>query len=222
LRERVADPEAWEAFQSLSEEVVLAGCDTALDRALAFLDLPAGRTVRAYKDMGPWTTTLGILYGGPAFHDPFFSEIGIIPRKAYPTPQYWRLIAACHEAAHAKGFTREMDAEILTHFALLGVDDPRFQTLSRIHFLRKTGVKVEWPDSLVADARRAARDRERALARRPVLMKLKALLTGTPLQNSGTKYGERTPDESWDPRHPFFSTILGAHARHPEAEGYGP
>ncbi len=222
LRERAAAPGAWEGFQAMTEREVLAGCDTALDRALAFFDLPPGRTVRAYKDMGPWTSTLGILYGGPAFHDPFFSEIGIITREDYPTPHYWRLIAACHEAAHAKGFTREMDAEILTHLALLGIDDPRFRILSRIHFLRKTGVKVDWPDSVIADARRAARDREVAEAGRPVLMRVKSLLTGTPLQNSGTKYGFRAADEAWDPFHPFFSTIHDAHTRHHEDETYEP
>jgi hypothetical protein len=222
LRERVARPGAWEAFQSLSEREVLAGCDTALDGTLAFFELPAGRTVRAYKDMGPWTTAMGILYGGPAFHDPFFSEIAIITQKAYPSPHYWRLIAACHEAAHAKGFTREMDAEILTHFALLAIGDARFQTLADIHFLRKTGLKVDWPDSLIADARRAAHDRERTLAKRPALMKLKGLLTGTPLQNSGTKYGERERGEAWDPRHPFFSTIHNARTRHGGQGTYEP
>jgi hypothetical protein len=218
LQESLAGPAAWNSFQALTERQVLAGCDTALDRTLADLGLPAGRTVRTYKDMGPWTTALGLLYGGPAFHDPFFSEIGIITREAYPTPHYWRLIAACHEAAHAKGFTREMDAEILTHLALLNVDDTRFSTLAGIHFLRKTGLKIAWPDSLVADARRAALGREAAEARRPVLMRIKGWLTGTALQNSGTKYGERTREEEWDPRHPFFSTISAIHLRH---EGRG-
>src|SRR5690606_20227151 len=92
-------------------------------------------------------------------------------------------------------------------------DDPRFEALARIHFLRKTGLKIDWPDSLLADARRAAEERERVLAGRPALMKLKSLLAGTPLQNSGAKYGERERGEPWDPRHPFFSTIFEARAR---------
>ncbi|MCD6024550.1 MAG: hypothetical protein K0Q91_1466 [Fibrobacteria bacterium] len=197
----------WRAFQALSEKEVLRACDGSLDTVLAALGLLPGRTVRAFKDMGPWTSSLGLLYGGPAFHDPFFGEIGIIPDRNYPASHYWRLVAACHETAHAKGFTREMDAEILTQAALARLEDPRFTALADIHFLLKTGTKITWPDSLKAEARRVRNARARVEAARPALFRLKAWLRKADLQNSGAKYGERRAAEAWNPRHPFFATV---------------
>jgi hypothetical protein len=200
----------WRAFQALSENEALRACDGSLDTVLALLNLPPGRTVRAFKDMGPWTTALGLLYGGPAFHDPFFSEIGIIRYKDYPVSHYWRLIAACHETAHAKGFTREMDAEILTQLALLRLADPRYGALADIHFLLKTGTKIAWPESLKAEARRARDARARVEASRPALFRVKAWMRKADLQNSGAKYGQRGAAEAWNPRHPFFATVRAA------------
>ena len=197
----------WQAFQALPEVEALRACDGSLDTVLATLGLAPGRTVRTFKEMGPWTTALGIVYGGPAFHDPFFSEIGIISYQNYPVSHYWRLIAACHEAAHAKGFTREMDAEILTQLALLRLPDPRYAALADIHFLLKTGTKITWPDSLKAEARRARAARENTDAARPVLSSVRAWVRGVGVQNSPVKYGERRPTEAWNPRHPFFATV---------------
>lgn len=211
LRAYFGEEARWRAFQALSEKEVLRACDGSLDTVLAALGLPPGRTVRAFKDMGPWTSSLGLLYGGPAFHDPFFGEIGIIPDRTYPASHYWRLVAACHETAHAKGFTREMDAEILTQAALarLGgiAGDPRYAALADIHFLLKTGAKITWPDSLKAEAGRKRNERARVEAARPVLFRLKAWLRKADLQNSGAKYGERRAAEAWNPRHPFFATV---------------
>jgi hypothetical protein len=200
----------WRAFQALPEAEVLRACDGSLDTVLATLGLAPGRTVRAFKDMGPWTTALGLIYGGPAFHDPFFSEIGIISYRNYPVSHYWRMVAACHETAHAKGFTREMDAEILTQLALLRIKDPRYAALADIHFLMKTGTKITWPDSLRAEARRAHAAREKTDARRPVLSRVRAWVRGAGVQNSGKKYGERRAADAWNPRHPFFATVRSA------------
>jgi hypothetical protein len=219
LQKALRNPADWQAFQALSEEEVLRICDTSLDAELAFFGLPPGRTVRTAKAMGPWTTAIGLLYGGPAFHDPFFGEIAIVRDKDMPAPHYWRLIAACHEAAHAKGFTREIDAEILTYFSLSRQRDPRLQALADIHFLRKTGIRVDWPESLLTDVKRANTARLRAEASRPILRRLKSWLQETPLQNSSAKYGVRRKDESWDSLHPFFSTIFNAHTNHGEWSG---
>jgi hypothetical protein len=214
-----ADPSGdsnWRAFQSLRETDALGACDTSLDTVLTVLGLLPGRRVRTFKDTGPWTTTLGLLYGGPAFHDPFFSEIGIISYRNYPTSHYWRLVAACHEAAHAKGFTREMDAEVLTQLALLrlgekgGAPDPRYAALADVHFLIKTGTKITWPDSLVAESALARAARARADSARPGLMRVKDWMRRAHLQNSGAKYGERRAAEAWNPRHPFFATVRAA------------
>ncbi len=197
----------WNAFQALTEQQALRTCDTSLDAVLADLRLPAGRAVRAYKNMGPWTATLGLAYGGPAFHDPFFGEIAIVRDRDMPAPHFWRLIAACHEAAHAKGFTREMDAEILTQLALLRLADPRFATLADIHFLIKTGTKITWPDSLVAESKRVRALREKTEAGQPVVRRLRTLARQLGLQNSGKKYGARTANDKWNPHHPFFATV---------------
>lgn len=210
----------WYAFQSLGEREALVVCDTSLNAVLAALGLPGGRTVRAFKDMGPWTTTIGLAYGGPAFHDPFFGEIAIVRDADMPAPHYWRLIAACHEAAHAKGFTREMDAEILTQLALARLDDPRLRVLADIHFLRKAGLKIAWPDSLLAESARAHARREEVEKTQPVVRALRRAARAVGAQNSAGKYGARGTAEAWNPRHPFFATVHGARdARREETHG---
>lgn len=201
---------AWRAFMAMSEREALAVCDTSLDAVLAALALPAGRTVRTFKDMGPWTTTIGLAYGGPAFHDPFFGEIAIVRDADMPAPHHWRLVAACHEAAHAKGFTREMDAEILTQLALARLDDPRLRLLGDIHFLRKAGVKLAWPDSLLAEGARVRARREETEKSQPVVRALRRAARAAGAQNSAGKYGARAATDAWNPRHPFFATVHGA------------
>jgi len=197
----------WRAFQALSERDVLAACDTSLDAVLDALHLPAGRTVRAYKNMGPWTATIGLAYGGPAFHDPFFGEIAIVSDADMPAPHYWRLTAACHEAAHAKGFTREMDAEILTQAALARHDDPRLRTLADLHFLRKTGLAVAWPESLITESQRVRARRAETEKTQPVVRALRMVARKLGMRNDAAKYGARTAVETWNPRHPFFATV---------------
>lgn len=213
LRDSLSTPAGWARYRTLDERTVLRACDTLLDGVLADLGLPPGRRVRAYKDMGPWTTTLGLSYGGPAFHDPFFGEIAIIRDRDMPAPLHWRLIAACHETAHAKGFTREMDAEILTQLALAGAPDPRLRELADIHFLQKTGVELKWPDSLVAESRRVRATRKAVEARQPVVGALRRWAERLGLRNQGAKYGERGAREAWNPRHPFFATVRTAEHR---------
>jgi hypothetical protein len=213
LRDSLGTPEGWARYRTLDEATALRACDTLLDGALAGLRLTPGRRVRAFKDMGPWTTTLGLAYGGPAFHDPFFGEIAIVSDREMPAPLHWRLIAACHEAAHAKGYTREMDAEILTQLALANAPDPRLRELADIHLLRKAGVAVQWPDSLVAESRRVRARREATEARQPVVRALRDLAERFDMRNQGAKYGERDAREAWNPRHPFFATVRAGERR---------
>ena len=212
LQASLARPGGWDAHLALREDEALRACDTLLDTVLRLLDLPPGRTVRAFKTMGPWTTTLGLAYGGPAFHDPFFGEIAIVGDDAMPAPRHWRLIAACHEAAHAKGFTREMDAEILTQLALRRASDARLRVVGDIHFLRKAGIKITWPDSLIAESARVRERRGAAEARQPVVRALRRFSERIGFQNSAAKYGARAAADAWNPRHPFFATVRGAEA----------
>ena len=197
----------WNVYQSLSEREALAVCNHSLDTVLEEMGLPPGRDVRAFKPMGPFTTFMGLIYGGPAFHDPVFGELAIVIPEKLPTPLHWRLIAACHEAAHAKGFTREMDAEILTQLALSRIPDPRFRILADIHFLEKTGLKIQWPDTLLAEAKRMRAQRHEVEQHQPVISFLRHWVNKWNLQNSGHKYGDREKGEGWNPRQPFFATI---------------
>ncbi len=199
----------WDGYEALSEAEALSVCDRNLDTVLKFLGLPPGRKVRSCKAMGTVTTSLGLVYDGPAFHDPFFGELGMAKPVDFPTSRHWRLIGVCHEAAHAKGFTRELDAELLTQLALsvAGRSDVRFRFLADIHFLQKTGLKVQWPDSLVEEARKAKMARGEAQRRQSVISFLRRLAERWHLRNSGGKYGDREEKEPWNPRHPFFAGL---------------
>lgn len=210
-------------YESLSEEEILAGCDRALDEVLSSLGLQPGRTVRTIKAMGPLTTVLGLSYGGPAFHDPFFGEMAMVRPEDYPAPRYWRLMGVCHEVAHAKGFTREMDAEILTQLALSGSTDPRYRMLGDIMFLRKAGERIHFPEHLRREIRATRISREKVESGQHVIRFLRETARKLGFQNSAGKYGSRNPEEDWNPAHPFYATILallstpaGADGRHGE------
>ena len=199
----------WPAYASLGETEALVICNRALDLVLQAQGLPPGRSVSGFKDMGPLTTSLGLVYGGPAYHDPVFGEIGIVKESDYPTPRHWRLIAACHEAAHAKGFTREMDAELLTQLAFLqaGQWDPRFRLLADIHFLNKSGLKLRWPEGLLKEGIRVRAARKEVEKRQPLLMRLRRWAEKLGLRNSPRKYGDRGFREPWNPGHPFYASL---------------
>ncbi len=205
--DRLAREFNWQAYESLSEREALPICNRSLDSVLVDLGLPPGRSVRAIKAMGPLTTAIGLIYGGPGYHDPLTEEIALVRPDDLPTSHAWRLLAVCHESAHAKGFTREVDAEILTQLALLRVRDPRFRTLADIHFLQKTGLRVHWPDSLVAESKRVGAERQEAERRHAWIARLARWSGAVGVQNSGTKYGTRTTGQAWNPRQPFFSAI---------------
>lgn len=194
-------------YMSLDEPEALHGCDLLLDGVLSRLGMPAGRSVEKMKPMGPLTTLLGLSYGGPAFHDPFFGELAMIRSADHPTPRYWRLIGACHEAAHAKGFTREMDAEILTQLALNASADSRYRILGDIMFLRKSGERVHFPEYLRREIRSSWDSLQSVEKRQPMVRALRTAARKLGLQNSGSKYGSREGSENWNPAHPFYATI---------------
>ncbi len=194
-------------YLSLDEPEALHGCNLLLDDVLSGLGMPTGRSVEKMKPMGPLTTLLGLSYGGPAFHDPFFGELAMIRMEDHPTPRYWRLIGACHEAAHAKGFTREMDAEILTQLALSASRDARYRMLGDIMFLRKSGERVHYPEYLRREIRSSWDSLQSVEKRQPMVRALRTAARKLGLQNSGAKYGSREGSENWNPAHPFYATI---------------
>jgi hypothetical protein len=198
---------AW--YESLGEEEILAGCNRELDSVLARLRLPPGREVGKMKPMGPVTTVLGLSYGGPAFHDPFFGEMAMVRPEDHPSTRYWRLTGVCHEAAHAKGFTRELDAEILTQLALSRSPDPRYRMLADIMYLRKSGERIHLPEYLRREILASRDSLERVEARQHLIRWLRDAATKLGFQNSGGKYGSRSGSEAWNPMHPFYSTVAG-------------
>jgi hypothetical protein len=216
--ERLARTFSPEWYASLSEPEMIAICDRRLDTVLAGLRLPPGRRVTLMKPMGPFTTVLGLSYGGPAFHDPFYGEMAMVRPEDHPAPRYWRLIGVCHEAAHAKGFTREMDAEILTQLALGGSGDARFRMLGDIMWLRKSGERVHYPRYLRQEMLASWDSLASVERRQPAVRFLKRISKRLGFQNSGGKYGSREGAEAWNPRHPFFATIA---ALQPDTAGTG-
>lgn len=133
----------------------------------------------------------------------------MVAQRDHPSPRYWRLIGICHEAAHAKGFTREMDAEILTQLALSGSGDPRYRMLGDIMFLRKSGERIHYPEYLRREIRSTWDSLRAVEARQPAVRFLRKTATRLGLQNSGGKYGSRDGSEHWNPAHPFYATIAG-------------
>lgn len=194
-------------YSSLDEPEALHGCNRLLDQVLSGLGMAGGRSVGKMKPMGPLTTLLGLSYGGPAFHDPFFGELAMIRPEDHPTPRYWRLIGACHEAAHAKGFTREMDAEILTQLALETSGDARYRMLGDIMFLRKSGERVHFPEFLRREIRSSWDSLQSVEKRQPMVRAMRTAARKLGLQNSGAKYGSREGSENWNPAHPFYATV---------------
>jgi hypothetical protein len=201
------------AYEALSEEEGLRIGNASLDSVLADLGLPPGRAVKTMKPMGPLTAAIGLIYGGLAFHDGLTEELGLVRPQDGPSPHYWRLISVCHEAAHAKGFSREVDAEILTQLALLRAPDPRFRVLADLHFLGKTGLKLPWPESLVSEYKRIQQEKLAVEKNQRVISLLKRWAAKGHMRNSSQKYGTRTHGQAWNPRQPFFATVHRLEAR---------
>ena len=153
------------------------------------------------------TRLLGLSYGGPAYHDPLTGEVALAGEKDNPAPKFWRCHAICHETAHAKGFTREMDAETLTQLALLTSDNPNMQVIGRLLFLQKSGVEFQWPGRLKDEIKLKAEERQAVRAGQPLVSLLAKINQRLNIQNTPEKYGKRKKGEAWNPEHPYFSTV---------------
>jgi hypothetical protein len=196
------------AYSSKTDEEVLHACNASLDTLLEALDLNRGRTVRRIKNMTGLTRLLGLSYGGPAMHDFLSGEAAIVSDEDNPVPRYWRHHAICHETAHAKGFSREMDAEILTLLALLISGDTTLQVAGYISFLQKTGEDFLWPEALKEERKRKKEKRKEMRQRQPLVRILTRVNRKLHIQNDPEKYGYRKKDQPWNPRHPYFSTVI--------------
>jgi hypothetical protein len=208
VEQKLNDEFAWESYQSLEIPQVLEDCNGKLDSLLQALNLNRGRSVQRIKNMTGLTRLLGLSYGGPAFHDPLTGEVAWVSEEDNPAPRHWRFHAVCHELVHAKGFTREMDAETLTQLVLLTHHHPGLRITGYIHFLKKTGEDFTLPRGLETERKQKAGERKQVRAGQPLVRLLTRINKKFSIQNDPKKYGYRKKDEPWNPNHPFFSTVM--------------
>ncbi len=196
------------SYASLPLEKIMGDCNQLMDSTLIKMGYPSGREVKKIKNMWGITRIMGLSYGGPAFHDPLTGEIAWVSQKEYPTPKSWRIKAACHEMAHAKGFTREMDAEILTALAFLSSSQSLYHSLGYLMLLVKSGEKFELPQYLKREVVNMAEQRKKVREKQWLVRTLTFINKKIGLQNSGEKYGEVDKHKKWNPQHPFFSSVI--------------
>ena len=203
-----------EAYRQINYQNLFSDCNNMLDSVILKLGLPKGRRVSNIKQMMGITRILGTAYGGPAYHDPLTSEVAWISQKEFPTTTYWRIQAACHEIAHAKGFTREMDAEILTYLALSSSKDPLYQSMGTLLWLQKSGSQFDWPGYLERERQLKHNLRKKVQLKQPLVRLAIWINEKLGFKNTPAKYGSRSPGQSWNPGHPFFSTVHHLSVKH--------
>lgn len=193
-------------YESAPTEPDLALVNEAIDKVLKELNYPKGRSVRRWKTMTGLTEILGLAYGGPAYHDVISAEVVIASSLDSPSSKAWRWCTLVHEVAHAKGFTREMDAECLTWLALGKLEHPMGPYLQAWLALGKTGKKTNLPDFLQKEQKRVW-DARKAL-HQPLVSFLKDLGKKLSLQNDLQKYGAILPGTTPASNHEFFGMVL--------------
>jgi hypothetical protein len=149
---------------------------------------------------------LGLSYGGPAFHDVVTGEVALAASKDYPSLKAWRWMTVVHELAHAKGFTREMDAEILTHLALKELTHPLGLHLANWMALLKTQRRLVLPQALALEFKKVRQQRESL--QQPWVDLIKGFLQSIRLQNDGAKYGSIVANGLPPEGHEFFKVVL--------------
>jgi hypothetical protein len=178
----------------------------ALHSVLEDLDYPTGREVKAIKDMEGLTLLMGLAYGGPAFHDVVSGEVALASAKDLPSSKAWRWWTVVHELTHAQGFTREMDAEVLTFLTLRALDHPLGKPLATWMALSKTQRPFSWPEVMKTEWKDVQQKRE--ALHQPWVQGLKRLLQGAQVQNSGEKYGDLASKQVPPPTHEYFRVVL--------------
>lgn len=180
--------------------------NTAMQKVLDQYGLVPGREVQAVKKLWGVSRALGLAYGGPAYHDVITSEVVVASQEDYPASKAWRWICVMHETAHAQGFTREMDAEILTWLALYESDDPLLQALSALMACFKSGQDFEAPQVLQNEWQEVRKAREDL--HQPLVSWLKHFAKKIQLQNSGEKYGSIEKNHEIPLDHELFRALV--------------
>lgn len=200
-------------YLNLRDSAILHQANQQLDFLIDSLGYAPGRPVAKIKEMQGLSRKLGEIYGGPAYHDPLTTEIALAPNE-FPLPKYWRIMAIFHECAHAKGFTREIDAELLTWFALDRAGS-LYTSIAQLMFLNKTGLKQFQLPSFWLHERDSLRALRKAyFAQRPIENFFKESSESLGLINTGDKYGSLKDLGSISSNHPFFGPVLAKLGQH--------
>jgi hypothetical protein len=178
----------------------------AMQKVMIKYGLVPGREVRAVKKLWGVTRVLGLSYGGPAYHDVITSEVVVASPQDYPASKAWRWICVMHETAHAQGYTREMDAEILTWLALYESEDPLLHALSALMACSKSGQDFKAPEVLKQEWKDIRKERESL--NQPIVEWLKKIAQKIDLQNSGAKYGSVPKDREIPLEHELFRALV--------------
>jgi len=208
FQKKIASEFNWNEYQNFNEKTVLEKCNSSLNAIMSELNLTKGRELKRIKKMRGLSRLFGLSYGGPAYHDPLTGEAAMVNYEDLPTPQYWRYQAVCHETVHAKGFSREIDTEILTALALLKSENYGMQISGYLMFLKKSGKSYSLPDELIQERKNTLDARKKVRASQPFVRFLTRINKALGIQNSPGKYGSRKKDEEWNPEHAFFTTVV--------------
>jgi hypothetical protein len=195
------------ALYSMADSDVLNMANYSVSQAQVLLGELPGRWVHRIKPMWGISRLLGFAYGGPGYHDVITGEVVLPDTSDLPVTQAFRIFSIVHEVAHAHGWTREMDAEIVTFLALRTSPHPVFVNLSSLFLLRKFNYDVEYPEAMTSEIQHVIARRREVRRKQFVVNLLESTMKKVSLRNAPEKYGSRSPEELWNPHHPFFSTV---------------
>lgn len=202
-------PDIQEYYNQFIPENELELLNYSIQKALKSLGYPPGRTVRNIKSARGITKTLGLAYGGPAYHDVITGEVVLSSIEDYPTFKIWRIMAIIHEIIHAQGFTDEMVTEQLTWLTLHLSNDPMLKALSHYMFLLKSPnfLQLHHPKEILLELIHKYIERKRVQREQTLTYWMSELFTFAKIQNSGQKYGQTRDFSSILEGHPWFNFI---------------
>jgi hypothetical protein len=177
-------------YEVLPQKDKIESANKIVHKALEYMGYPQGREITKIKKMMGITRLLGLSYGGPAYHDVISGEVVIASRKDLPSSKYWRRICLVHEIAHAQGFTRELDAEILTWLALRLSESELDKKFAMLMLITKSRIMIEWPQVLKLEAKKITEKQKIIDRDSPILSFFKKISKKINVQNNSEKYGK--------------------------------
>lgn len=199
------DTSAYERF-SISNHDSMELYQKIVWQAFDALKQPRGVQIKRIKTMFGFTKVLGLIYGGPGFHDVVTTEAILISQKDYPTSKYWRIKGFVHEIIHAQGVQSELETEILTWLSLRLSTNPLLRALSYQMALRKTSRAFELPDTFFWDIHNMKIKRNQKLDSMFYIKFPKKFLRNIGLFNKSSKYGKSLSSTALS-KSIFFKTI---------------